>query len=227
MTARAARHVRGAVVLAATLAAAGVLAAGCVLAPGAAATADVPDGAVGLSVDGVTWTHRLEAELFDPSLRWVPGHTEDATLWVRNQSGLPATGWAEVILSGGGELPADLGVRTSIGDEPWTDGVRSRAVELAPGEVVPVRFEVRFDPGSGNDTQAEVVDLAVHVTLADRGVVPSPIGGPSPTGSAPPGEARPPSAHLPVTGAEVPLLLLAAGAAVAAGVLILLRRPHD
>jgi len=64
------------------LAAAGLALAPVMCAPGAFAD----DDRLGISADGVSFSDSINAPLFDPRIRWIPGNSEITTFYVRNQS---------------------------------------------------------------------------------------------------------------------------------------------
>ncbi|GAB4085842.1 hypothetical protein GCM10028784_24720 [Myceligenerans cantabricum] len=203
--------------------------------PEAGATAP----AVGLSLDGETWTRESVSPLFGQDLRWVPGDVSVATFYVRNESGSRARGQAHVLVepgprAGAEELAGELSFRTRFGDAPWDPGARPAPVVLAPGEVVPVSVEVAFAAGATNAVQGERVPLDVLVTLTElaaldpgrppgtggTGAVPGPGG----SGACAPPEAAECDGSLAPTGPTVLPLLLLAAAAVLAGVAMRRRR---
>jgi hypothetical protein len=154
------------------------------------------DPRVGLSVDGITWVEDLTTPLLDPDFVWVPGESQIATLYFRNQSGQRADGHAEVTV--GPEdavLAAALDVRTRYDGGSWTDGSTGPTVPLADGQVVRLDVEVTFDPLAGNETMLRQVPLEVRVLLSGE----DPVGSPTtttttPTTSAPPGQSPPTTA---------------------------------
>ncbi len=52
----------------------------------APATAATPTGQVQVSPDGHTWTGQLDAALFEPSIRWVPGDQRIRSFFVRSRA---------------------------------------------------------------------------------------------------------------------------------------------
>jgi hypothetical protein len=151
----------------------------------APAAADTADGRLELSVDGRTWSGSLRAPLFDPALRWVPGDSRTAHFWVQNGSSDPGrlvvtiqgrradvlmqTGDLAVTARGGG------GIWTSV-DTPGTHELL-RVSPLAAGDRVRVAVDVAFKPSARNQSQAEVLDLALGVRL-DQLIEPGSSGSP-------------------------------------------------
>ncbi|MFI2364951.1 hypothetical protein [Promicromonospora sp. NPDC019610] len=165
-----------------------------------------------LSVDGRTWAPDVTTPLIDPDLVWVPGDVATGRLYARNASVDEASAVATVVL-GTGEgtaLASQLHVRTRLGAGPWTDGLRSGATDLAPGEVVPIGLEVAFDPAATNASQRQRVEVDVVVTLSGAG---QDEPGPGDAGADGPGV-------LPRTGANLLLPTLVAAGAVVLGVLL-------
>ena len=155
------------------------------------------DPRVGLSVDGITWVEHLTTPLLDPDFVWVPGESQVATLYFRNQSGQRADGHAEVTV--GPEdavLAAALDVRTRYDGGSWTDGSTGPTVPLVDGQVVRLDVEVTFDPLAGNATMLRQVPLDVRVLLSGEDAPGSPTTTTTttPTTSAPPGQSPPTTA---------------------------------
>ncbi|GIG26866.1 hypothetical protein [Cellulomonas denverensis] len=222
------------------------------LAPSASAAN--PGEEVGLSRDGVTWSPDLTTDLFDPAMVWVPGDDEVTTLYVRNQSGEPARGFAQVLVGPeDAEFAEDLRVRTRYDGGAWTVGATSRTTGFAVGAVLRIDIGVQFDPVSGNESEGRAVPLAVRVVLASvipgRDVDPTPSPG-TPVGGAG-GGAVPAPAGAPVvgdvaagdgavgagaavryggllgaTGADALRVLVAAGVLVLTGAWFLVARRH-
>jgi hypothetical protein len=158
------------------------------------------DPRVGLSLDGVTWVEDLTTPLLDPDFVWVPGESQVATLYFRNQSGQRADGHAEVIV--GPEdaiLAAALDVRIRYDGGGWTGGSTGPTIPLADGQVVRLDIEVAFDPSAGNATMLREVPLDVRVLLSGE----DPVGSPTttttttPTTTTPPGQSPPTTPALP------------------------------
>lgn len=190
-------------------------------------------GELGLSPDGVHWAAALPAPIFDPAFRWVPGDSETATFYVRNQAksagALDVTMLApqvhDLIDSG------DLIVSARFANNPWvsvsTPGAHNLidSVTVPPKGVRKITIRVNFDPTSTNDTQDEQLDLRFKVTLSQRGASVSPPHNGTGHGSSGTG-----SSGLPVTGANVsPLMLLVAGLLCVggAGLALVGRRTND
>ncbi|MBO0607602.1 signal peptidase I [Myceligenerans salitolerans] len=208
----------------------GATAVGLVLASGLAATALAPavtaraaqgspaatSPAVGLSLDGETWTGGGISPRFTRDLHWVPGDVDTLTFYARNESGSTVQGRAEVLLpDDGNRLAQALSFRTRLDDAAWHGSARSAPVTLAPGEAVPVSVEVAFAPGSANASQRGRVPFDVRVTMTE-------LSAGARVPEAPP---RSGAGTLAPTGTAVPVLLLVAAVAVATG--IALRRRHD
>lgn len=112
----------------------------------------------------------------------------------------------------------------------------------APGEDVTVTLDARLAAGAGNETKNAVTVFRVRLVLQGEpaGDAPGDGGGGQPeppgAGDGAPGEGHGdgaddvtddgPGSELPVTGAPLTLLLIGALAALAAGVLLRLRRHH-
>lgn len=144
----------------------------------AATMAVVPTAAqasdrIGLSTDGVNWSATLNAPLFDPNFRWVPGDREESSFWVRNQSNDGATLDIAVLGNAVDALmeTGDLDVQVRAGDGPWHDtnqvGRQSlvSSMKVAPGEQMKVTVAIAFAPASTSESESKSVDLRFDVRL--------------------------------------------------------------
>ena len=178
---------------------------------------------LGLSVDGVHWVQSIDAPLFDESMRWVPGDSESATFFVRNQGGTPGDLAVDVLGSHVGNLidSRDLRVTAKGGGGAWTtvsEGGTRRlltAPRIPDGSVVPIDLAISFDFSSPNATQVRASDVNFRVTLSE-----SLPGGPSETPGPGPG--------LPGTGAPEVRWIAAIGAIlIGVGLAFVSRRRDD
>lgn len=132
---------------------------------------------VGLSLDGASWSSTLVAPLFDPAVRWVPGDTDDASFFVRNQG--PSDGEVTVDVSAvdSDDLLADDAflVEARIASGPWieldggTTTLDSEALETAEDADVRVDMRATFRPHSTRENQS--VSLRVTVFMEESGDV--------------------------------------------------------
>jgi len=163
--------------VAATAVAVGVTTAGlgCVVVPAAEAAPARSSGLIGLSADGVTWGRTLEAPLFDPRVRWVPGDTRTARFWVRNQA--PSTGDVSVRFSptvtlSGVDAQA-LRVMARAGSRGWTEVVGSAGQDLlegkglAAGRATPVELQVQMRRDAPNTSMVLSTGLDLDVMVRD------------------------------------------------------------
>ncbi len=149
-----------------------VLAALAVLMPSMASAADE----MGLSRDGVTYAPTLEGTLFDDGMTWVPGDTETATFFVRNQGKAAAQLTIDLL---GASMTAlldsgDLTVTASAGGQTGTlaSAAEQRLLTvqgIVDQQVVPVTITIAFDPASTNDTQLLASDVGFRVNLQQTG----------------------------------------------------------
>lgn len=205
----------------------GVLGAALVPATGASAdSVAAGSGGVAFSTDGRTWGRTMPDALFDSRLRWVPGDSRTATLFVRNDSGLSARMQVEEVAS-----PVDglrdrgaLTVEFRVGGESWrpSAGPGDRGVSstpIAPNEVRSVEVRVSIPWESTNDAQTTAVNLDLRIVLTSPDAA-------SPTPPDPVPSGAPPAAvALPQTGAAVPWsLIVVALALLAAGGMMLASR---
>jgi len=141
---------------------------------------------LGLSADGVHWGNSLPGQLFDPSMRWVPGDSETRTFYVRNQSKDAAvldvtlvTGPVEALIETG---DVSIGVRVDNGvfESANTSGthVLASQVPVARGQRHRIDVRVAFDPASTNASEAKRLRLRFNVRLSqDASVLPPTNGG--------------------------------------------------
>ena len=133
---------------------------------------------LGLSVDGIHWSRSITGPLFDPSWRWVPGDSETATFYVRNQGGTAGDLTVEVLGSQTGDLidSGDLHVTARGGAGTWTAVSETGTHRLltAPGipngSVEPIEVNVTFDRSSRNQTQLRASDLSFRVSMSESNV---------------------------------------------------------
>lgn len=158
-----------------------VLVTGCVLAA-APARAAAP---IGLSPDGTHWGEQLAEPLFDPAFRWVPGDSETATFYVRNQ----AAGGADLRVDvrdehGDPNLGRAMSFAARVPGGQWVDLQRHGASQLLDtaalgrGESLRVDLRATFDRAANDPTQDESVAVRIGVTLsaAQAGPGPRPPG---------------------------------------------------
>ncbi|MFL6090586.1 MAG: hypothetical protein ACJ71Z_10650 [Aeromicrobium sp.] len=128
---------------------------------------------LGLSSDGSHWAPKLNTPLFDANFRWVPGDTETASFWVRNQSGDKATLDVAVLgngidsLMGTGDLAVTVKAANGSGTTTASVGrqelIASRVEQ--PGQVERIDVTVAFDRASPNQSQLKAFDLQFEVRL--------------------------------------------------------------
>ncbi|MCW2856062.1 MAG: hypothetical protein JWR52_1677 [Marmoricola sp.] len=183
-------------------------------------------GELGLSPDGVTWGATLPSPLFDPAFRWVPGDSEVASFFVRNQSTDAAvldltmlTGPVQTLIETG-----DLTVGASVDSGPFTDvntpGTHAliHQVPVTAGASHKINVRVTFDPASSNQSQAKQLDLRFTVTLTQAASVQPPTNGGG-TGNTGHGGHGGTGSPLPNTGSVVtPSMLLLAAVLCASGI---------
>jgi uncharacterized membrane protein YgcG len=200
-------------------------------------------GEIGLSTDGVHWSAALPGPLFDPAFTWVPGDTQTATFYVRNQDADAAvldvtmlTGPVEALIDTG-----DLTIGARVDGGAYTEATAAGShllvdqIPVASGAMRRIDVRVAFDPTSGNDSQLKAMDLRFQVQLSqDASVLPpnggstgGPSGGtggvsaPGGAGSSGSGGSGGSSSGLPGTGSTItPALLGAAVLLVSGGFLL-------
>lgn len=175
---------------------------------------------LGLSPDGVAFSSTLSTPLFDPSFLWIPGDTEMASFWVRNQSPDHAT--LDVAILGSnvdslmqtGDLAVTVEAADGSGSTTTTTGrqtlIASRPV--APGQTERINVTVALDPASKNHSQVKALDLRFEVRLTHDDASDG-------------GDQGDAGGLLPDTGAEISVWLMAvAGVMLAVGSRLARRR---
>ncbi len=164
------------------------------------------DDAVGLSLDGLDWTTKLQRPLFDPAFRWVPGDAQTRSFWVRNEG--PTTASMQIalrrtdpdLLLARDEVRIDARVTSGT----WTslvDGSDQTLTEDVIGRGDRVRVDVRavFLREAANRTERKHLPLTFVVRLTQDG------SGDDDGGL---------SGNLPATGSAVELWIVALGTAL-------------
>jgi hypothetical protein len=128
-----------------------------------------------LSTDGVHWVNAISDLLFDPSMRWVPGDSEDATFFIRNRGGSSADLTVDVLSDSLGDLidSGYLHITAKGGGGHWTpvSAPGKHRLLTTPhvpdGQVMPIDVNVRFDIGADNPTELRASTLNFIVTLTE------------------------------------------------------------
>ncbi len=207
---------------AAVVAALAVMILGIGAAPATAAPSAPP--AILLSTDGVTFAPTVSTELFDSIGLLVPGDTQTASLWVKNDTArdaylrltisdlvVPLTEFTDAIV-----LTTTSGTITqtaNLADLVVCSAVL-RSAPIQAGNVVRIDLALGMDPGlTGQQAQDETGSIDFSVAMRDISFGPYPAAdGCVATGTEPtdvPG--------LPYTGADIVPVLLVAAAALAGG----------
>ncbi|WP_229051181.1 hypothetical protein [Aeromicrobium sp. Leaf350] len=189
------------------------------------AAVSATEAAVSVSADGATFVPQLQIDLFDTSLRWVPGDVREATFMVRNdaaadarmditlvQKGLPAAAAEHVLVS------ADV---PSVTDGPTVDGLANDPLLnrslLAAGGAVPVTVRVQISPDAPDSAQLLQHDFALLVTLSTITSASAAVSTDAPETQA-----------LPDTGsADLTVLAVLASISIGVGAALLPRRRPD
>lgn len=132
-------------------------------------------GELGLSLDGTHWLSSISTPLFDPSFRWVPGDSDTATFFVRNQGGSTGDLTVDILGSKAGDLinSGDLHVTAKGGGGAWktvSEGGTHRlltAPHIPNGHVNEISVTVSFDAYSSNLTQLRSSELNFRITLTE------------------------------------------------------------
>ncbi|NYG56106.1 hypothetical protein [Nocardioides perillae] len=159
-----------------------VVAAGCLAlagAAGAVATAGAAgaqelDGVLELSTDRVTWAESLDAPLFDPAVRWVPGDRRTTGFWLRHRGPTGADVDVDVVGRGLTAL-YDTGTLLLEGRSAggaWLDLSDARtsllnARELPAGRPVRVELRATLLGSAPNATMVLATDVDLLVRVGD------------------------------------------------------------
>jgi LPXTG-motif cell wall-anchored protein len=174
-------------------------------------------GELGLSPDGVHWAATLPAPIFDPAFRWVPGDSETASFYVRNQAKEAGALTVTMLAPAVHDLidSGDLTVSAQFENKPFVSVTTAGAHTLVDAVTVPpkgvrkITIRVAFDPTSPNSTEDKLLDLRFGVTLTQRGSAVSPPQTGTGHGNGGTGVSAP--GGLPNTGSDTsPLMLLLA-----------------
>lgn len=154
------------------------LVAAAVVAVGVTAAPAFADDEIGLSTDGVTWSHQLAAPLFAPGFLWVPGDVEERSFRIRN--GGPSAGevTVDVVASDPAGLLAspDLLLEARLGSGAWvevsagTTRLQPAVLDVPKGADTTVTVRGTFRPETTAHMD-EVVPFDVRVTLSEAGEV--------------------------------------------------------
>lgn len=200
----------------------------------AASTAHAADE-IGLSNDGVTWSSSLPKPLFDPDFRWVPGDSETASFYVRNQGPSGAMMTIEARSADSDKLMSndDIAMKARVDGGDWvalangipTASLTSRGIRR--GENVRVDVNAVFISSSPNRSQTKELDINFRVHLQDW-VAANGGTGSGGTGGNGNGNGSGVTGALPDTGAQIAAWMLGAGVILTVlGSLVVARRDRD
>lgn len=192
------------------------------------ATPAVAADEIGLSSDGVAWSSSLSQPLFDPAFRWVPGDSETASFWVRNQSDddalldIAILGTSVDSLMETGDLSVTVAAAGGGGGSTTTTGrhelLSSRAVR--PGQTERIDVTVAIDPDATNQSQVKALDLQFEVRLTqDDGTSGGPDGGDDADHGDGDDDGDDRNGFLPGTGGSAPWLMPAGLLGIVVGLL--------
>jgi hypothetical protein len=191
-----------------------LLLAGLVLAPPAYAGDQLQ-----VSADGVHWSDHLDAPLFNPAVRWVPGDVRVADFWVRSRAGDRGRLTLAVSTTDPDGLLArgDIGLAARADTGEWRDldaGGRTELTGVPAGGDARVQVRARFAWTAANGSRQDRMPLSFRATLTEASAGDGTPGG---------------SGVLPDTGSAIPGWLLPLAALASALGLVLWRRsdPDD
>lgn len=202
---------------------------------------------IGLSDDGVTWSSGLDAPLFDPDVRWVPGDSRTESFYVRNEGPSGASLTIEARSADEDDLLADddIDLRARADGGAWValrNGVASTRLterEIEQDGVVEVDVNATFDPTSTNQSQVRRLALDFRVLLADAagtdgesdadadGGTDADLDGPGVDADLDPPAGEETTGALPGTGTTTERWILLLGAALVVGGTSLVVRRRD
>ena len=197
----------------------------------------VPATAAGhlqLSSNGATWGNNLSAPLFDPAFRWVPGDSQTASFYIRNQTGQDAVLDLIMLPAQYGDLmkSGDLTVSGQVDGGTWVGATSADNSHFlitsapVPGKAVrKINIRIDMTGSSSNATQDRQVGLAFDVALTQgKAIVLAPTqGGGHGHGTG----GKDPNA-LPKTGNDVsPLMILLAVLLCAGGAALAVLSQRD
>jgi hypothetical protein len=190
-----------------------VLLAGLTLAPPAYAGDQLQ-----VSADGVHWSDHLDAPLFNPAVRWVPGDVRVADFWVRSRAGDRGRLTLAVSTTDPDGLLArgDIGLVARADTGQWqaldVDG-RTELTGVPAGGDARVQVRARFASTATNGSRHDRLPITFRATLTEASAEDGTPGG---------------SGVLPDTGSAVPgWLLPLAGLATAVGLVLWRRSDPD
>lgn len=133
-----------------------------------------------ISRDGQTWPSTVLAPVFDESVRYVPGSSSTATIWVRNSSSEPASlSLAAVVVRSVPELSNYLGMQAGKASE-LSDraalGVQGTCTDLGPvwnlgaGETRELSFVLDLSVDAPNAAMNQTADVDLLFLLESKDV---------------------------------------------------------
>ena len=174
-----------------------------------------------VSDDGVRFVADGSLRVFDTSDRIVPGDTRRATLWIRNASADPARAGMRLDTAPASTDDADRAfadaMRLMVATASFPPGTQWVSEVIPAGGTLRVEIGLRMDAAADNTSREATARVTPVVLLTDA------------TADGASGAAGP-SGVLPWTGIrDTPfgLLVAVAGAIVATGVLVRIRRVRD
>ncbi|WP_295786988.1 signal peptidase I [uncultured Microbacterium sp.] len=197
-----------------------VLSSAPLLSPPPAAASDGPSRLL-VSEDGVRFVADGSVRVFDASDRIVPGDTRRTTLWIRNSSTDPARAGLRLDAAPASSDEADRALadamRLVVAAASVPAGTAWVSEVIPAGDTLRVEVGLRMDAAADNTSREGFAHVTPVVLLTDA------------TADGTSGAAGP-SGVLPWTGIrDTPfgLLVAVAGAIVATGVLVRIRRVRD
>ena len=175
---------------------------------------------VGVSLDGTHYEESLDAPLFDPRVRWVPGDVRTTDIWVRNQADEAGDLTIDLVPQARQNLfdSGHLTVSARAGTGPWMtvregEPLRLLARKDVPSRAeVPVTVRVTLAPEAPNGTMVLATDFDLEVTLVDA------------RASGSDGDHDGPGGLLPATGSPTSWWVLPLGLLLLAGGALMLAR---
>lgn len=134
------------------------------------------DEEIGLSRDGVTWSQELDAPLFDPGFRFVPGDVETRSFQVRNDGPSAGLLTVQVVATDPSALllADDFTIEARVAGGAWVDveaGTTPVRTELQVAQGAQTQVAVRASFDWESTVQVRSVPFRVVLTLEEDGDV--------------------------------------------------------
>lgn len=145
----------------------------------AAAAADPNEPGILLSFDKSTWVETLAHDLFDDTIRWVPGDERTETFWLKNNGPVESVVSVESEGTGTEDLVkmGDIDVDLRVDNGPWgtLESLNDRLIQAGfanAGSVSKVDVRVSLVGESPNYSQLQTIDFDLVIRLTQNAPLP-------------------------------------------------------